>query len=92
MQWSTDNITTDSSKMIDVPSSKYKSRSLPEFDELFFPQRFGWMGGDVATSIALPNLDITDSASNVYIWLFGDSLIGTSSGKIIDYNVIKILI
>ena len=67
--------------MIDIPSSKYQCRSLPEFDELFFPQRFGWMGGDVATSIALPNLDNADSASNVYIWLFGDSLVGTSSGK-----------
>jgi len=91
MQWSTDNI-SDSSKMIDVPSSKYQSRSLPDFDELFLPQRFGWMGGDVATSVALPNLDNADNAPNVYIWLFGDSLVGTSSGEIIDHNIIKILI
>lgn len=82
MQWNTGNNTDTSRNIISVSlhSSKYQSRTIPELDELFFPQRFGWMGGDVATSVALPNLDNLDSAPNVYIWLFGDSLIGTSSG------------
>ena len=46
-------------------------QSIAKYDNKFAIQRFGWLGGDVASSIAIPN-------SNNYIWLFGDSLIGTS--------------
>jgi hypothetical protein len=75
--------------------SQSQSHSLPQLNKLFQPQRFGWLGGDVATSCALPSLLETSSSAKLtpvlvskgkemgvssrYIWLFGDSLIGTSS-------------
>lgn len=79
MQWS---INDTGNKIINASlhTLQYQSRSLPKLDEFFLPKRFGWMGGDVATSIALPNLDNPESNPRVYVWLFGDSLIGTSSG------------
>lgn len=82
--------------------------SLPQLNRLFHPQRFGWLGGDVAASCALPSpsqlLESIDSdgdknrvrgtnggASGAngkegampsrYVWLFGDSLIGTSTAS-----------
>jgi hypothetical protein len=59
--------------------------SLEEIDQRFYPRRFGWLGGDVCTSIALPAAPIDPSvtASPVvdYVWLFGDSLIGTSTDR-----------
>lgn len=75
------------------------SPSLPALTRMFQPQRFGWLGGDVAVSFALPSLQdastntksITNSKGNDeitpqrYIWLFGDSLIGTSSSS--RYNL-----
>lgn len=70
---------------------------VPSLDEAFHPRRFGWMGGDVASSFALPpeSCDSTlatasdgsevcgydDPRMSKYIWLFGDSLIGTSSAS-----------
>jgi hypothetical protein len=75
-------------------SAKLLGSSIPALDTLFHPQRFGWMGGDVATSFALPDLNYvfkvmrsidTDPAglksqdeTSSYIWLFGDTYIGTS--------------
>jgi hypothetical protein len=38
----------------------------------------GWMGADVATSIALTH-PITNNTS--FVWLFGDTLVGTVSGN-----------
>ena len=70
------------------------TQHLPHLNNLFKAQRFGWLGGDVATSFALPSLDHTTTTLKStgdsktpqenclprrYIWLFGDSLIGTST-------------
>ena len=81
------------------------SPRLPKLNKLFKSQRFGWLGGDVASSCALPSpADTSTTANNGvmsiingvlskgkessntvrsiprrYIWLFGDSLIGTST-------------
>lgn len=110
------------------------TRPLPLLDSYFSPYRFGWLGGDVASSFALPdpkcfsivgvssgadtgsdkkiglrknsghdcvqvpttssqqsssqhteidgNVEITlENLPTRYVWLFGDSLIGTSSDK-----------
>jgi hypothetical protein len=78
--------------------STMRAPRLAGLNQLFQPQRFGWLGGDVAVSCALPS---RQEMSNVlkwsgiskdkeaavaaaavpkrYLWLFGDSLIGTSS-------------
>ena len=83
---------------------------LPVLDAFFKPYRFGWLGGDVASSFALPEASCfgivngkigirKDALGNAcklknsavmseelysmkYIWLFGDSLVGTSSDKV----------
>jgi hypothetical protein len=99
------------------------TRPLPVLDSYFSPYRFGWLGGDVAASFALPdskcfsigsdksisirkdssfvggdcivaraqssrrteidgNVEITmENVPSRYVWLFGDSLVGTSSDK-----------
>lgn len=90
---------------------RYKHESIHALDKVFRAQRFGWLGADVAASLALPGLDswrahicsqkshlrrsssallsICDShgkkagsgreVMEQYIWLFGDTVIGTSS-------------
>lgn len=91
----------------DVHSVAYKHRSLPQLDYLFRPQRFGWLGADVAASFLLPSpaewtaalcsrrfKDVSLPSAcrrfsaetkvvqpKQYIWLFGDTIIGTSSEK-----------
>lgn len=40
---------------------------------LFSARRFGYIGGDVATSIALPG--------GKYLWLFGDTYVGMTDGE-----------
>jgi len=97
------------------------TKPLPLLDSYFSPSRFGWLGGDVACSFALPDSKCFTTSSdkqiqlrqdlgssdciatraisnkrteidgNVeinlehvptrYLWLFGDSLVGTSSDK-----------
>jgi hypothetical protein len=67
-------------------------RPLTHYDEVFTPRRFGWLGGDVAVSFLLPDLtciydsdnnkkscDLKQSSTMRYIWLFGDTIVGTSS-------------
>lgn len=80
----------------DKASSRLLGASkLTDLDSVFQPRRFGWLGGDVASSFALPSVlcaSVGDKASSGgscgyddptlsrYIWLFGDSLVGTSAG------------
>jgi hypothetical protein len=52
---------------------------LPALTSYFMPKRFGWLGSDVAASFALPHIPGSSSTSSKYIWLFGDTLIGTST-------------
>jgi hypothetical protein len=56
----------------------YLRTELLHLDEQFYPKRFGWIGGDVASSLALPSEGGADEASR-YVWMFGDSLVGTSN-------------
>lgn len=68
-----------------VKSQVYDVQSLESsFDEIFHPKRFGWLGGDVSASIALPPRH--NDEIKRYIWLFGDTLIGTSSDKRYNYR------
>ena len=90
-------------------SGLIRSASLGVLDSNFVPSRFGWLGGDVAGSFALPDpgcfvvkngaLGLRKSlwkaatcntwqlaeggeeylVSKRYLWIFGDSLVGTSS-------------
>lgn len=90
-------------------TGKYRFNKLDSVDKLFNAQRFGWLGGDVASSFQLPhptswkhyfcshrgsssakiNRACTkvsskeenkkDIATEHYIWLFGDTLVGTST-------------
>jgi hypothetical protein len=53
---------------------KYLRTALHHLDEQFYPKRFGWIGGDVASSLALPSEDGLDEAFR-YVWMFGDSLV-----------------
>lgn len=73
---------------------KLPGSPIASLDSFFRPQRFGWMGGDVATSFALPDWNYVFRAlrsdspkelephpqdeTNSFIWLFGDTYIGTS--------------
>lgn len=60
-------------------SAKYKSAPIVAFNEAFLPQRIGWLGGDVAASVALPNeLDVR-LPPNKLLFLFGDSIVGVST-------------
>jgi hypothetical protein len=60
---------------------------IPELDTWFNPRRFGWLGGDVAASFYLPPKGDQRTPFKEYIWLFGDSLIGTSSAN--RFNFLK---
>ena len=65
-----------------LPKDRYELTPLPSIDALFEPQRFGWLGGDVAASVPLPPPDsrqAKSSSSSRFLWLFGDTLVGTSS-------------
>jgi len=78
----TSNTTIRSSQF---PGQEY--RPLPQLDLKFRPQRFGWLGGDVASSFCLPDIRHLESQQrnnskcegSRYIWLFGDTFIGTST-------------
>jgi hypothetical protein len=61
--------------------SLYKPISIEKLDSYFLPQRFGWLGGDVCASIALPNQFNLMDVPLKYVWIFGDSMIGTSSSE-----------
>lgn len=101
----------DVDKMIGAPQAHflsgrhghaYQFKSISGLDEKFRPQRFGWLGADVAASFALPRpeawreflcsrLSRPSTAAKCaagkargheldqFIWLFGDTIIGTSS-------------
>jgi hypothetical protein len=89
-------------------------RATPLFvlEKVFRPRRFGWMGGDVAASFALPpeacspylpkkegreeECGYGGSFLTRFVWLFGDTIIGTSSAErydeqtpIISYHIIS---
>lgn len=71
------------------------SLPLYHYNFFFHPQRFGWLGGDIGASFILPPLKCANFLRNPSehsksqcsdeiltsrsIWLFGDSLIGTST-------------
>jgi len=59
--------------------------SLPSFDAFVEPKLFGWLGADVGASFLLPDVASTSSASASaeaqYIWLYGDTLVGTSTAE-----------
>ena len=79
--------------------------TLVSLNQRFQAQRFGWLGGDVAASCALPSAqdvrvsvkstggpktkEVTRSPSR-YIWLFGDSLIGTSTTTRCAYSLLVV--
>jgi hypothetical protein len=82
---------------------------IAALDAKFYPQRFGWMGGDVATSFALPDLNYVFKAArsletnlvegksrdetSSYIWLFGDTYIGTSDNtRLASRCIIKLIL
>lgn len=77
-----DSQSLESVKLLNQKS--YESINLINFDNKFKPQQFGWLGGDVAASIPLPRIheqigvDV-DYYADRYIWLFGDTLVGSSS-------------
>jgi hypothetical protein len=60
---------------------RYQSKSLESYDRTFEVQKMGWLGGDVAASVVLPDPADLGSASQRVIWLFGDSIIGVSNGE-----------
>lgn len=51
--------------------------AAPELDRLFAPRRLGFLGSDVATSFRLPS---SAKGHGDYLWLFGDTFLGTSDG------------
>lgn len=59
----------------------YKASIRGDLDKRFQIQRFGWMGGDVAASFYLPLADESKKidTEKKYIWLFGDTYVGTST-------------
>lgn len=48
----------------------------PELSGLLAPRRFGYLGSDVATSFRLPSV----AGHGSYMWLLGDTYLGTSDG------------
>ena len=83
--------TTKSKHLTSEALPTVSTTSIPELNKLFQPQLFGWLGGDVAASCALPNPKevstsessngLSNALSTKYIWLFGDSLIGISNSR-----------
>ncbi|GAB5029578.1 glycolipid 2-alpha-mannosyltransferase [Nannochloropsis oceanica] len=62
--------------------SVWKDRSIaatpaPELSALLAPRRFGFLGSDVATSFRLPSV----AGYGAYMWLLGDTFLGTSDGS-----------
>ena len=55
------------------------AEAIGEYDRAFGAQRLGWLGGDVAASVALPNERDRLAAPTKMLWLFGDSIVGVSS-------------
>jgi hypothetical protein len=52
----------------------------PELNSLFAARRLGFLGADVATSFRLPSV----AGYGDYLWLFGDTFLGTSDGTARD--------
>jgi len=62
--------------------SIWKDRTIaatpaPELSALLAPRRFGYLGSDVATSFRLPSV----AGYGDYMWLLGDTYLGTSDGS-----------
>jgi hypothetical protein len=56
----------------------FTSTPADDLQPLFMEQLSGWLGADIATSVALPPAPGSDSADTAsYLWLFGDTLLGT---------------
>jgi hypothetical protein len=47
----------------------------------FKPRRYGWLGGDVAASVPLPNEQNHQLPPTKLLWLYGDSIIGVSDSE-----------
>lgn len=59
----------------------YSATSNADLNKRFSIRSWGWMGGDIAASFYLPDANSTlMESSRKYVWLFGDTLIGTFSG------------
>lgn len=60
-------------------SAHYMSQTVAAYDRAFAAQRVGWLGGDVAASVALPSEVDGMLPPQKLLWLFGDSIVGVSS-------------
>lgn len=70
-------------------SNEYVVKSLSEVNSLFQPRTFGWLGGDSAVSVVIPSYCLFENHDNApvsIVWLFGDTFIGSSTGKKRDDN------
>lgn len=77
-----------------IPYSSKKWTKHHDLERFISPRRFGWIGGDVGASFLLPSSSCSNAGANDecdmsrYVWLFGDSLIGTSSlTRFVDSSV-----
>jgi len=60
-------------------TKRFKSTRIAAFDRSFAAQKVGWLGGDVAASISLPNPTDFSAPPSRSLWLFGDTIIGVSN-------------
>jgi len=74
-EWNAKVVSSEKDKRIQTDS--FFVKALPMLDDAFAAQRLGWLGGDIATSIPLPN-SIRSSSPERIIWLFGDTIVGVS--------------
>jgi len=83
-QWRIDDILYNSrwSHEDDDADSTFQALPQRQLDLSFMPQRFGWLGGDIATSVPLPSKasDFNGSPGKL-VWLFGDSIVGSSNRR-----------
>ena len=82
-QWRIDDILYNSRwSHEDDDTDTFRAFPQEQLDLSFMPQRFGWQGGDIATSVPLPlNASDLSSSPGKLIWLFGDSIVGSSNNR-----------
>jgi hypothetical protein len=80
-QWRVDDILYNSRWWQKGDTDKhFQATTRADLDFVFSPKRFGWQGGDVATSIPLPsNISDLRAPPTKLVWVFGDSIIGFSN-------------
>eukprot|EP01038_Epipyxis_sp_PR26KG_P013005 gene13005-17435_t len=71
-----------------LANNDYISTPIEDYNNIFSAQRIGFLGGDIASSIPLPNRRNVSQRSDMLIWLYGDSFIGvsTKTRRIRDYS------